>query len=109
MNEIIIKSKLVRAFQHLQDSSESYDNGCMLIKELIDLVNDSEKHAIKQTEVHDMLNTMSDQQLQLAKFYAVKTLDELINAQAEHIERLQSKLTKLSPSNFGATIKVREG
>ena len=33
----------------------------------------------------------------LCEFYDVKTLEQLVDAQAQHIERLQQKLQKASP------------
>lgn len=43
MNELIIQSKLVIAYQHLQDSSKSYDKGCDLIRELLKEINPYEE------------------------------------------------------------------
>ena len=64
MSELITKAKLVRAYQHLRDSSESYDAGCMEIKELLDLMPDSELHkkpdnqALMQNVIKELLETI---------------------------------------------------
>lgn len=49
---------------------------------------------------------MTDEQKQLAKFYGVNTKNELIAAQARHVERLQSKLPPIKDEQ---PRKVREG
>ena len=49
---------------------------------------------------------MTDEQKQLAKFYGVNTKNELIAAQANHIEKLQAKLP---PFRDEQPRKLREG
>lgn len=49
---------------------------------------------------------MTDEQKQLAKFYGVNTKNELIAAQANHIEKLQAKLPPLRDEQ---PRKLREG
>lgn len=49
---------------------------------------------------------MTDEQIQLAKFYGVNTKNELIAAQAKHIEKLQAKQ---ATTDSGKPQRVREG
>lgn len=49
---------------------------------------------------------MTDEQKQLAKFYGVNTKNELIAAQAMHVEKLQAKLPS---TDSGKPQRVREG
>lgn len=50
---------------------------------------------------------MTDEQKQLAAFYDVSSIDELIEAQEKHIVKLQEKLRALTPVERYFGEKVR--
>ena len=56
MSNAIIQSKLIRAQQALIQSSNSYDEGCILLKEAIDMLPDPYQQMNTKSDISKVIN-----------------------------------------------------